>query len=92
MAVLRRRSAIRMPPVTAAGYLNGTVALTDDVLGQAELMGRHHHRASALRSGLAGFRFPPEVIMVAARWYLRYGLSYWDVEELLAERVPRLIT
>jgi transposase-like protein len=26
------------------------------------------------------------VIMVAVRWYLRYGLSYRDVEELLAER------
>ena len=24
--------------------------------------------------------------MLAARWYLRYGLSYRDVEELLAER------
>jgi transposase, IS6 family len=24
--------------------------------------------------------------MVAIRWYLRYGLSYRDVEELLAER------
>ena len=33
-----------------------------------------------------GFRFPPEVIAVAVRWYLRYGLSYRDVEELLAER------
>ena len=29
---------------------------------------------------------PPEVISVAVRWYLRYGLSYRDVEELLAER------
>jgi transposase-like protein len=27
------------------------------------------------------------VIVVAVRWYLRYGLSYRDVEELLAERV-----
>jgi transposase-like protein len=26
------------------------------------------------------------VIAVAVRWYLRYGLSYRDVEELLAER------
>jgi transposase-like protein len=26
------------------------------------------------------------VILVAVRWYLRYGLSYRDVEELLAER------
>jgi IS6 family transposase len=40
----------------------------------------------APRSGFAGFRFPPDVIMVAVRWYLRYGLSYRDVEELLAER------
>ena len=24
--------------------------------------------------------------MVAVRWYLRFGLSYRDVEELLAER------
>jgi hypothetical protein len=38
------------------------------------------------RSGFAGFRFPPDVIMLAVRWYLRYGLSYRDVEELLAER------
>jgi transposase-like protein len=34
----------------------------------------------------AGFRFPREVIAVAVRWYLRYGLSYRDAEELLAER------
>jgi transposase-like protein len=39
-----------------------------------------------LRSGFAGFRFPPDVIMIAVRWYLRYGLSHRDVEELLAER------
>jgi transposase-like protein len=26
------------------------------------------------------------VISLAVRWYLRYGLSYRDVEELLAER------
>jgi DDE domain len=38
------------------------------------------------RSAFAGFRFPPEAITVAVRWYLRYGLSYRDVEELLAER------
>ena len=33
-----------------------------------------------------GYRFPPEVILLAVRWYLRYGLSYRDVEELLTER------
>jgi transposase-like protein len=37
-------------------------------------------------SEFAGFRFPPEVIVLAIRWYLRYALSYRDVEELLAER------
>ena len=42
--------------------------------------------ASVSRSTFAGFRFPAEVITVAVRWYLRYGLSYRDIEELLAER------
>jgi transposase-like protein len=37
-------------------------------------------------SAFAGYRFPPEVILLAVRWYLRYGLSYRDLEELLAER------
>jgi hypothetical protein len=31
-------------------------------------------------------RFPPGIIVLAVRWYLRFGLSYRDVEELLAER------
>ena len=37
-------------------------------------------------SALNGFRFPPEIIVLAVRWYLRYGLSSRDVEELLGER------
>jgi hypothetical protein len=40
----------------------------------------------APRSAFAGFRFPSDVIVAAVRWYLRFGLSYRDVEELLAER------
>ena len=40
---------------------------------------RHHRRSLASGS-------PREVIVWAVRWYLRYGLSYRDVEELLAER------
>ncbi len=36
------------------------------------------------RSLVSGF--PPEIIVLAVRWYLRYGLSYRDVEELLVER------
>jgi transposase-like protein len=43
-------------------------------------------RCAPPRSAFAGYRFPAEVIVVAVRWYLRYGLSYRDVEELLAER------
>jgi transposase-like protein len=49
-------------------------------------MGRRPVRVPAPRSSFAGFRFPPDVIVVVVRWYLRYGLSYRDVEELLAER------
>ena len=44
------------------------------------------HPMPPSRSAFAGFRFPAEVITIAVRWYLRYGLSYRDVEELLAER------
>jgi len=47
---------------------------------------RRPRPAPVPRSGFAGFRFPPDVIVVAVRWYLRFGLSYRDVEELLAER------
>ena len=32
--------------------------------------------APATRSAFAGFRFPPDVIVLAVRWYLRFGLSY----------------
>ena len=42
--------------------------------------------ACRMTSVFAGFRFPAEVISLAVRWYLRYSLSYRDVEELLAER------
>ncbi len=50
---------------------------------------RRRRQAALTKSKLsvfAGFRFPPEVILLAVRWYLRYGLSYRDLEELLTER------
>jgi transposase-like protein len=47
---------------------------------------RHPPVRPAPRSAFTGYRFPPEVIPLAVRWYLRFGLSYRDVEELLAER------
>jgi hypothetical protein len=38
-------------------------------------------------SGLFKWRqFEPEVILLAVGWYLRFSLSYRDVEELLQER------
>jgi transposase-like protein len=37
-------------------------------------------------SAFAGSCHPPEVIVLAIRWYLRFALSYRDVEELLTER------
>src|SRR5437764_15452026 len=51
-------------------------------------MRRRHRRqiTAPPLSAFAGFRFPPELIMLAVRWYLRFGLSYRDLEELLAER------
>jgi len=59
-------------------------------MGLVEQGGRMRRGRTAVpvveRSAFAGFRFPPEVITVAVRWYLRLGLSYRDVEELLAER------
>jgi hypothetical protein len=46
---------------------------------------RHVTRAVA-PPAFAGFPFPPEVITLAVRWYLRFGLSCRDGDELLAER------
>lgn len=34
----------------------------------------------------SGRHYPKDVILTAVRWYVRYSLSYRDVEELLAER------
>ena len=40
-----------------------------------------------LVAGLFKWRqFEPEVILLAVGWYLRFSLSYRDVEELLAEK------
>jgi transposase, IS6 family len=51
-------------------------------------MSSHRRRPVSLvpSSAFKGFRFPPDIIVVAVRWYLRYSLSFRDLEELLAER------
>src|ERR671920_951809 len=33
-----------------------------------------------------GRHFQDEIIILCVRWYLRYGLSYRDLEEMMAER------
>jgi transposase, IS6 family len=86
---------LRRPDVKVAGrgrYLYRTVDQNGQVIDvllseQRDTAAARRFFVRALdRSAFAGFRFPPEVIAVAVRWYLRYGLSYRDVEELLAER------
>jgi hypothetical protein len=66
----------------------GTVAFAVTALEQRSC--RNEKSPSSLcsssLSAFAGFRFPSDVIIVAVRWYLRFVLSYRDVEELLAER------
>jgi transposase, IS6 family len=47
---------------------------------------RHPRSAAIAGSAFAGFCFPPEGIVLTVCWYLRFGLSYRDVEELLAQR------
>jgi hypothetical protein len=42
--------------------------------------------APATRLAFAGFRFRSDVIVLAVCWYLRFGLSYRDVAELLTKR------
>jgi len=51
-------------------------------------MKRHRSRrpVQPRTSAFAGYRFPPEVIMLAVRWYLRFGLSYRDLGEHLANQ------
>jgi hypothetical protein len=77
-------------PENRANRYPGVVALTDRQRIRAGLAGDvvvSLWSALAVRSSFVRFRFPAEVIVVAVRWYVRYALSYRDVEVLLAERV-----
>jgi transposase-like protein len=70
------------------GTLEGAVAFAVTALS-SKTVGMRIRRSRpgpVLQSAFTGFRFPSDVIVLAVRWYLRFGLSYRDVEELLAER------
>jgi hypothetical protein len=53
--------------------------------GESGGMRRSHARPlpAISSSAFAGFGFPPEVIVLAVRWYLRFGLWYRDIEVLV---------
>jgi hypothetical protein len=67
--------------------LDGSVALA---IGCCRVETDRAINSGSGSSAPAGYRFPREVIAVAVRWYVRYGLCYRDVEELLAERGIRV--
>jgi hypothetical protein len=46
--------------------------------------------AIGIKKSVAWRQFEPEVILMAARWYLRFSLSYRDVEELLAVTISHV--
>jgi transposase-like protein len=58
----------------------------DVVVGEGRVVNSSRVDSRVRADPFVGYRFPPEVILLAVRWYLRYGLSYRDIEELQAER------
>ena len=77
-----------MTPRTAKDHYEGGCC-DDGSPGVGEGVAMKRNRRSRLSvqapSAFAGFRFPPEVILLAVRWYLRYGWSY-RVRRLLHQR------
>lgn len=61
--------------------MEGIVALII-CLGDGQVLGP----SMTLSSSIKQPRFPGKISLCAARWYLRYPLSYQNVVDLLAER------
>jgi transposase-like protein len=59
-----------------------------DRRGRQRFAGSPCHRdfTHASSGAFSGYRWPPDVIITAVRWYLSYPLSARQVAELLAER------
>jgi hypothetical protein len=64
------------PNLGGKGISGGAVAFAVTAFEQRDY--RHDYSSPSPRShhslGLRGFRFPPDVIVLAVRWYLRFGL------------------
>jgi hypothetical protein len=71
---------------------NRTVAYREDVVRQAQAHAPHLPCSSGPPAAIGVHRLPVPAgnDHGAVRWYLRYGLSYRDAEELLAERGARV--
>jgi transposase-like protein len=70
---------------TRKGSLEGTAASAAIASWQRDCR-YENPPPSPCRYAVRLCRLPPDVIVLTVRWYLRFGLSYRDVEELLAER------
>ena len=81
-------------PRRGPGHREGTVVLAVTECVQRDCWHENPPRwpAPVPRSAFAGFRFPPDVIVLAVRWYLRFGLSYRDVENCSPSAVSRSTT
>src|SRR5664280_832859 len=72
--------------VALSANLPGTVGVRTSAVGERGCWGEaspSHPIHPAPRFGIRRVPVPAEVILIAVCWYLRYGLSYRDLEDLL---------
>jgi len=75
-------------PLCSACERPGTKRHGRDGAGRQRFVCRPCHRTFTAHStsAFSGYRWPPEVILLAVRWYLAHPLSATSVMVLLAER------
>jgi hypothetical protein len=88
MELLTIRCAVRAGLLHASGPGGGGQAPAEEA---GRVLRPRAARPQIQRSAFARFRFPPEVITVAVRWYLRHGLSYRDIEGPTQQRLGKSI-